>query len=72
MLINAGYILQEEILQNLQSHYTEVLRRLFTWVEGTFRFEPELLAPEDRINVRLDLENLIMEGSRHLQEWEEL
>jgi Domain of unknown function (DUF4388) len=72
MLINAGYILQEEILQNLQSHYTEVLRRLFTWVEGTFRFEPELLAPEDRINVRLDLENLIMEGSRQLREWEEL
>jgi hypothetical protein len=72
MLINAGYILQEDILQNLQSHYTDLIRRLFTWVEGFFRFEPELLAPEDRINVRLDLENLIMEGSRQLHEWEQL
>lgn len=72
MLINAGYITQEEILQNLQSYYTEIIRRLFTWVEGFFRFEAELLVPEDRINVRLDLENLIIEGSRHLREWEQL
>lgn len=70
MLINAGYIQQEEILQNIQSHYTDLIRRLFTWVEGNFRFETELHAPEDRINVRLDLENLIMEGSRQLREWE--
>ncbi len=41
-------------------------------MEGFFRFETELLAPEDRINVRLDLENLIIEGSRQLREWEEL
>jgi hypothetical protein len=72
MLINAGYVMQEEILQNLQSYYTEIIRRLFTWVEGFFRFEAELLAPEDRINVRLDLENLIIEGSRQLREWEQL
>lgn len=71
-LINAGYVMQEEILQNLQSYYTDIIRRLFTWVEGFFRFEAELLAPEDRINVRLDLENLIIEGSRQLREWEQL
>lgn len=72
MLINAGYVMQDEILQNLQGYYTEIIRRLFTWVEGFFRFETELLAPEDRINVRLDLENLIIEGSRQLREWEQL
>ena len=72
MLINAGYILQDEILLNLQSYYTDILRRLFTWVEGLFRFEAELMAPDDRINVRLDLENIIIEGSRQLREWEQL
>jgi len=45
---------------------------LFTWVEGIFRFENELLPPEDRINVRLDLENIIIEGSRQLRELEQL
>jgi hypothetical protein len=72
MLINAGYILQDDILLNLQSYYTNIIRRLFTWVEGVFRFETELMAPEDRINVRIDLENIIIEGSRQLREWEQL
>jgi hypothetical protein len=72
LLINAGYLSQEEILAHLQSYFTEVIRRLFTWVEGFFRFEGEMLAPDDRINVRLDLENLIIEGSRQLREWEQL
>ncbi len=72
LLINAGYVSQEDILLNLQSYFTDVIRRLFTWVEGFFRFENEILPPEDRINVRLDLENLIIEGSRQLREWEQL
>lgn len=72
MLVNAGYISQEDILLNLQGYFTDVVRRLFTWVEGFFRFEPDLVAPEDRINVRLDLENIIIEGSRQLREWEQL
>ena len=72
LLINAGYLSQEEILGHLQSYFTEAIRRLFTWVEGFFRFEADMLAPDDRINVRLDLENIIIEGSRQLREWEQL
>ena len=71
-LINAGYVSQEDILLNLQGYFTDIIRRLFTWVEGIFHFEGEMLPPEDRINVRLDLENLIIEGSRQLREWEQL
>jgi hypothetical protein len=72
LLINAGYLSQDEILANLQSYFTDSLRRLFTWVEGFFRFENEMMPPDDRINVRLDLENIIIEGSRQLREWEQL
>lgn len=72
LLINAGYVTQEDILLNLQGYFTEIIRRLFTWAEGIFRFEADMLAPEDRINVRLDLENIIIEGSRQLREWEQL
>ena len=71
LLINAGYLSQEDILGALQSDFVGVVRQLFTWVEGFFRFENDKL-PEDRINVRLDLENLIIEGSRQLREWEQL
>lgn len=72
LLINAGYVTQEDILMNLQEYFSATVRRLYTWVEGSFRFEADLLPPEDRINVRLDLENLIIEGSRQLHEWEQL
>ena len=64
--------LRRRSLLNLQGYFTEIIRRLFTWVEGFFRFEGEMLPPDDRINVRLDLENIIIEGSRQLREWEQL
>ncbi|HVM72876.1 MAG TPA: DUF4388 domain-containing protein [Anaerolineales bacterium] len=72
LLINAGYLTQEDILTNLQQHFTDIVQRLFTWVEGFFHFENDILPPDDRITVRLDLENLIIEGSRQLREWEQL
>lgn len=72
MLINAGYLTQDEILIHLQQYFTDIVRRLFTWVEGVFRFENDILPPDDRIHVRLNLENLIIEGSRQLREWEQL
>jgi hypothetical protein len=72
LLINAGYVTQEDILLNLQGYFTEVVRKLFTWVEGIFRFENNLLPPDGRINVKLDLENIIIEGSRQLRELEQL
>ncbi|HCM96869.1 MAG: hypothetical protein A2X25_05425 [Chloroflexi bacterium GWB2_49_20] len=72
MLINAGYISKDDILLSLQQHCMDIAHRMFTWVEGFFRFENDMLPPDNRINVRLDLENLIIEGSRQLREWEHL
>jgi len=72
LLINAGYLSQEDILTNLQQHFTDIIHRLFSWVEGFFDFDNDSLPPEDRISVRLDLENLIIEGSRQMREWEQL
>jgi hypothetical protein len=50
----------------------DIAHRMFTWMEGFFRFENDMLPPDNRINVRLDLENLIIEGSRQMREWEQL
>ena len=72
LLINAGHMTQDDILSAFQSYFTESVRRLFTWVEGIFRFEKDMMPPADRITVRLDLENLIIEGARQLREFEQL
>lgn len=72
LLINAGYISQEDILGSIQQYAIGIVRRLYTWVDGLFLFDPVELPPESRICVRVDLENLIIEGSRQLREWEQL
>ncbi len=72
LLINANYINQQDILNSLQNYFTTVVNRLFTWVEGLFRFENDLLPPDDKITVRISLENIIMEGTRRIREWEQL
>ena len=72
VLINAGYLSQDDILVYLQQYYTDIVQRLFAWVEGFFHFDIDTLPPDEHICVRMDLENLIIEGSRQLREWEQL
>lgn len=72
MLIEAGYVTQDDILRSVLKHTQDVVFRVFTWLDGTFRFEPNILPPEDRITVPISLENVIMEGTRRVKEWEEL
>ena len=72
LLINANYITQQDILSTLQTFFINNVNRLFTWVEGFFHFENNLLPPDEKITVRVNLENIIIEGSRRLREWEQL
>ncbi|MFN2269327.1 MAG: DUF4388 domain-containing protein [Anaerolineae bacterium] len=72
LLINAGYVSQSDILQSVHAYILGNVYPLFTWPDGNFRFESSVLPFGDRINVSIDLENVIMEGSRRLKEWERL
>ena len=68
LLINSGYVTQRQVLDSLQAHYTAILTGLFDWDEGEFYFDAAAIIPEDRIPVRMALENIIVEGSRRSQE----
>ena len=72
LLVNAGYLSQEDILHSLQAAYVEVIKRLFAWAEGHFSFDAQASPPEGKILTRISLENLIIEGARRLREWEQL
>lgn len=72
LLINANYLTQEDILTALQHEFIGVIYRLFTWVEGIFQFEDNVLPPKGKITLKIGLENIIIEGSRQLREWEQL
>ena len=72
LLIQAGHLSQNDIVASIKSHVLDVVYRLFSWIDGTFRFEPSQLPPGDRIQVKIELENVIMEGSRRIKEIERL
>jgi hypothetical protein len=72
LLISAGYVTQDDILSSVRSDFLEMVYSLFTWTEGLFHFEPNQLPANDAITVAIDLENIILEGSRRVKEWERL
>lgn len=70
MLIQAGYVTQSDIIQSVRQYVLDIVYRLFTWVEGLFRFDANKLPAPTHITIPIDLESVIMEGSRRLKEWE--
>ncbi|MBX3058816.1 MAG: DUF4388 domain-containing protein [Anaerolineae bacterium] len=72
LLITAGRVTQNDIIQSVRQNVLDIVYRLFTWVEGVFRFEANKLPSPGHITIPIDLESVIMEGSRRLKEWEVL
>lgn len=72
LLMQSGYLNQNDIIQGVRSYLLETVYQLFTWPGGDFRFEPNQFPPEDRITIPLSLENVILEGNRRQQEWQRL
>ncbi len=72
LLIQHGILSQGDIVQGVKSYLLETVYHLFTWPSGVFRFEPNQLPPEERITVPINLDHLIIEGSRRVQEWQQL
>jgi hypothetical protein len=72
LLMNAGYVKQDDIVRSVRTYILDNVYPLFTYSEGTFRFEAHVLPFEDRITIPIDLQSVIMEGSRRLKESERL
>jgi hypothetical protein len=69
-LINAGFVTQDDIVQSVKDFMLNVVYTLFNWKEGEFQFDQNTLPSGNRIAVPINLENVIMEGSRRIQESE--
>ncbi len=72
MLINSNYVTQDEILASLKQEFVSTANDLFTWAEGIFQFENNIKPSSEKILLLISLENIIIEGSRQLQEKERL
>lgn len=69
LLIGAGFCTQRDIIQVVRNHILEQVYPLFTWVRGTFTFDPSVVPADDQITVMLNLESIIIEGTRRIKEW---
>ena len=72
LLMKAGYVSRGDIVEGVKTHVLDIVYRLFTWEDGPFLFNPDMLPSDDKIAVTIDLDNVIMEGSRRIREWERL
>lgn len=70
VLITSGRIQQQVVIKYVRDHVLSLVYQVFSLDRGAFRFEPSSLPVQDRITVSIALENVIMEGSRRLKEWE--
>lgn len=72
LMIQSGILTQTDIIQGVKNYLLESVYQLFTWRAGGFRFDANILPPEERITVAVNLDHLIIEGGRRVQEWEQL
>ena len=69
ILVSEGYITQQVLESFVQEQIEDTIFDIMRWDEGDFDFEtlPEV-AHED-IGLSVSVENIVMEGSRRLEEW---
>lgn len=72
LLINANYVTQADIISSVQQHALGVVQDIMQWREGAFQFDENTPPPDDSILVPIELENVIIEGSRRMRESQQL
>jgi len=71
-LVEMGLFTRDEILDCLRLQIEEIIYGLFGWKNGDFKFVEGKTPPPETIQTELNPMNIIMEGTRRIDEWEEL
>lgn len=69
--VQQGVLGDEQLRDFLKIQVSEILFDAFVWREGTFFFFDEMTLPPYAATISVDLPNLIMEGARRIEEWEQ-
>lgn len=72
ILVGEGYITQQVLETFVQEQIQDTIFDLMRWDEGDFDFEvlPEVV--NEDIGLSVSVENIVMEGSRRLEEWQRI
>src|ERR1044071_5497624 len=69
LLVEQRALTPEQLSQFLKVQIEEAVYFLFTWTEGTFNFEPDVMPSEQDTLVSIGPESLLLEGARRVDEW---
>jgi len=69
ILLEMGALTKEEVVECLQYQMEEVIYSVFGWNSGEFIFYEGKMPPADQITSQLNTMNVIMEGTRRIEEW---
>ncbi len=72
ILVEKNLFTREEVIDCLKIQIEEIVYGLFGWKDGEFEFHQGQTPPEDAIQTEINPMNIIMEGTRRIDEWEEL
>jgi uncharacterized protein DUF4388/FHA domain-containing protein len=68
VLLADKLLTEQELASFLKVQVSEVIFDTFTWREGLFTFWEKVPPPATAVTLEMDLQNLLMEGSRRLDE----
>lgn len=69
ILVDEAYITQKVLEGFVQEQIQDTIFDLMRWDDGEFDFEPMPTVVEEDIGLAVSIENVVMEGSRRLEEW---
>lgn len=69
LLVDKGYLSRDLLDTFLKEQIQDAVFHLLQWDAGNFEFDAELKSPQE-VGLSVSVENLIMESSRRIEEWE--
>ena len=69
ILVDLGIITRDQLHQQIRIQIEEAVYFLFTWAEGSFNFEADILPEQQDFLVSINPESLLLEGAHRVDEW---
>ena len=72
LLVAQGALRKEQLDDIVRVQIEESVYFLFTWTEGTFNFEADVVPDAQDVIVSINPESLLLEGARRVDEWSQI
>jgi tetratricopeptide (TPR) repeat protein len=69
ILVDEEFISRAELERYMRLQIEEAVYYLFTWMQGTFKFETDVRPEREEFLVSINPESLLLEGARRVDEW---